>query len=733
MKKIKAKSNTEFNTNLSFVRFILCIAVLLYHLQILKGGYLAVCSFFVLAGYFGSKSLDRNPSILRYYGKRLLKVYLPLLVVVLATIAGITVLKIDIFNMKPEINSILFGYNNYWQLSTNADYFAKHINSPFIHLWYIAILLQIELVFPWVFVGLKKLGKKLSKFIPVFIFFILAVASTLYFYYIARHDSLMNTYYDTFSRCFSFILGAFVYSIHGNYDKELTLFKKSFVSVICFVIYTILLCAMFVLISSSSKYFAVAMILSSIVTCRLIDYGVTLYKNNRVLKNKIVDFISDISYEIYLVQYPVIFFFTNVKINNFVKVPIIILVTIFVSTLIHIALKKTKINKLLVFKVLLQLCLLVIVGYGAYNYIIMKDYTKEMNSLKESLNNNEKLMEQKQKEYLEKSKQDEKQLEEYMKSLEIDEDKLREYAGNLKVVGVGDSILLDAIDQLYKVFPNGYFDGKISRSTCAAVSVLSDIKKKGIKWDVLVFNLGTNDYPSDTCKDQIMEVAGDDSTVFWLNTTHPDYPNCNEKLYDYAKRHKNIHIFDWESEVKKHPDYLYVDYTHLRPHAYKLYAEFIKEEIFKYYLDLHKKERDKSINDYKDKHESKITFYGNELLINVYDKLDEQFENVKFEAKKDMKFSDLESALNNDKKLSKKLVFMFDSQSNIKLDDYIKLANTYKDNEIYIISLKDIKIDNKNVTVVKLDLNEEDYLNDGIHLSKSGSDKLLDTIKKTLK
>ena len=48
-------------------------------------------------------------------------------------------------------------------------------------------------------------------------------------------------------------------------------------------------------------------------------------------------------------------------------------------------------------------------------------------------------------------------------------------------------------------------------------------------------------------------------------------------------------------------------------------------------------------------------------------------------------------------------------------------------------ALKDIKIDNKNVTVVKLDLNEEDYLNDGIHLSKSGSDKLLDTIKKTLK
>ena len=36
---------------ISYIRLFFCFSVLLYHLNILKGGYLAVCSFFVLSGY----------------------------------------------------------------------------------------------------------------------------------------------------------------------------------------------------------------------------------------------------------------------------------------------------------------------------------------------------------------------------------------------------------------------------------------------------------------------------------------------------------------------------------------------------------------------------------------------------------------------------------------------------------------------------------------------------------
>ena len=60
--------------------------------------------------------------------------------------------NIEWFNLRPETNSVLLGYNNYWQLNANLDYFVRLISSPFMHFWYIALLLQFELIFPIVLV-----------------------------------------------------------------------------------------------------------------------------------------------------------------------------------------------------------------------------------------------------------------------------------------------------------------------------------------------------------------------------------------------------------------------------------------------------------------------------------------------------------------------------------------------------------------------------------------------------
>ena len=147
-------SNKKYYKNLDLIRVLLCIGILLYHLNILKGGYLAVCAFFVLSGYLSCKSLFRKEkiSLKDYYISRLLKIYLPLLLVVFISISVISFIpSINWLNLKPETTSVLLGYNNFWQLSANLDYFARHVNSPFIHLWYIAILLQFDLIFPFIF------------------------------------------------------------------------------------------------------------------------------------------------------------------------------------------------------------------------------------------------------------------------------------------------------------------------------------------------------------------------------------------------------------------------------------------------------------------------------------------------------------------------------------------------------------------------------------------------------
>ena len=195
---------------LDIIRVVSCIAVFLYHLNILKGGYLAVCTFFVLTGYLSTVSLFRKEkvSILKYYKERFIHIYIPLIIVVFISLLIVTFLTNFVWiSMKPETTSVVFGYNNFWQLSANLDYFARHINSPFMHFWYIGILLQFELIFPIIFILFKKLGEKINKHVPVIILTLLALGTCGYFMYSSYNTDLMTVYYSTFTRVFSIVFG----------------------------------------------------------------------------------------------------------------------------------------------------------------------------------------------------------------------------------------------------------------------------------------------------------------------------------------------------------------------------------------------------------------------------------------------------------------------------------------------------------------------------------------------
>ena len=168
----------EYYRRLDLIRIISCILVLFYHLNILKGGYLAVCTFFTLGGYLVTlggylvcmSALRKEEfSIKKYYINRLKKIYLPLMIVVFITVFVAKVSKSVIWmNLKPETLSVAFGYNNFWQLSANLDYFTRNVNSPFTHFWFISILMQFDLLFPIIFVILRKIDKKAKDKIPVY-------------------------------------------------------------------------------------------------------------------------------------------------------------------------------------------------------------------------------------------------------------------------------------------------------------------------------------------------------------------------------------------------------------------------------------------------------------------------------------------------------------------------------------------------------------------------------------
>ena len=287
------EKNKKYYTDINLIRILACLGVLLYHLNILKGGYLAVCTFFVLTAYLSCVSAFRKEkfSLLSYFTKLILKIYLPLILIVFLTISAVSFFPNIIWpNLKPETTSVLLGYNNFWQLNANQDYFARHIDSPFMHLWYISILLQFDLVFPFIYLLLRKIGDKTKKIVPCVITVVLSIIGVIYFYQMSLTQNIMTTYYNTFARLFALIFGICVGFIHSNYNALIPrkLKEKPKHERIIFYSYLLILAGLFILVDIKSIYWQIAMIAVTIITCRLIDYGTIVVKDKLSTFDKVI-------------------------------------------------------------------------------------------------------------------------------------------------------------------------------------------------------------------------------------------------------------------------------------------------------------------------------------------------------------------------------------------------------------------------------------------------------------
>lgn len=740
----KRISRQKYYKNLDLLRLLSCIAILLYHLNILKGGYLAVCTFFVLTSYLSCLSEFKKDkfSIKDYYLKRIVKLYIPLIIVVFSSLAVISLFpNISWFNLKPETTSVLLGYNNFWQLNANLDYFARHINSPFIHLWYIAILLQFDLVFPLIFVPLRKLGDKVSKSIPCIITALATIISTIYFYRMSLTQNMMVTYYDTFTRLFSLLFGLTLAFFHNYYKSLLpNKFKESPYKNIIFTFYLILLSILFVLIDSKSPYFALSMVITTILTCRIIDYATTTSTNSLNLVEKVVKSLSDISYEIYLTQYPIIFLFQYIKLQPLYKLAAIILVTIITSYIIHFALKKTKRFK--VFKYLLLTSVLIVSIYGAYQYYLAKDHTLEMKKLKEQLAQNEQMIKESKEKYATQLKQEQEDWTKQLENLEECESKLNEVVSNLPIVGVGDSVMLGAISNLQSQFPNGYFDAKVSRTAWKVAPILKDLTEKNMLGNPIVLNLGANGDCSKSCKAEIMQIA-DKRQVFWLNTTNNETANNN--LYNISKEYSNLHLIDWSSISSGHSEYFYADGIHLTPTGRVAYTKAIYDAIYQEYLNEYNEKKKAIISEHEEQEKNKISFYGNTLLLNSFEYIEKDFTTAAFIINKDYTYkslkSEIEQALKNNA-ITNKIVLAFDNTTNIKTTEYEELLKLCKDKELYIVATNTTvtNLSKKNYSnLVVLDFTKElkkhpeYFMADGKHLSDKGNKALSKLLKENIK
>ena len=731
----------KYYDKLDLIRALSCISILLYHMNILKGGYLSVCTFFVLTGYLSviSAFKKENISIKKYYLNKLKRIYIPLIIVIFITITIISFMpNINWFNLKPETLSILLNYNNFWQLSANLDYFTRNNSSPFMHLWYMSIAMQFYIIFPLLFIILRRLGDKIKKIIPCIILAIISIFSYVFFYKELLNGNIMNAYYNTYLRLFSIFLGMMLGFIN-NYYKSL---KQPNIIINKIIIYILIIfqLLLIVFIDARSKYFGISMLLTTIIALGLINYSIKATKKELTLYDKIIKFVSNISYEIYLIQYPVIFLFQNISINNYLKALIVIIITTILSIILHYAINIEKTSKKCsILKKTIFIMLLIPTAYGIYKFIIAKDYTKEMQALQEKLYQNKLLSEQKQNEYLKKIQSENEKWQIELDDLEKEEKNLREAIKKMPIVGIGDSIMLGAIDNLYQEFPNGYFDAAINRTDWEANDILANLKNRGLLSDIIVFNLGTNGECPDSCKNEIFNTIGN-RKIFWVNATKPDYPIFNTNLKNLADTHDNIYIIDWISASNDHNEYFIADGIHLTKTGADAYAKAIYDGIYKEYLNELNERNNNKIKEHDKVELNKISFIGNSVLLNSYELFEHAYPDSEFIINEKFTYQQLYKELmnrENNNNLSYNVVIMLDDSVKLSKEEYQNIINLCKEHHIYIVFLSNIPdFENDNVTFInfyeEIKLHEDYLFADKIHLTNKGLSALLEMVNKEL-
>src|SRR6476620_9764851 len=147
----------RFRTDLEGLRGVAILLVVLFHagLRALNGGFIGVDLFFVLSGYFITGGLARELEdrggidLNEFWGKRMLRLSPPLLLVLMATLALVMTLyaPIDRAEVAGFARSVAMYGGNVQLAAASRDYFSNQDN-PLLHTRSLGVEEQFYLVWP---------------------------------------------------------------------------------------------------------------------------------------------------------------------------------------------------------------------------------------------------------------------------------------------------------------------------------------------------------------------------------------------------------------------------------------------------------------------------------------------------------------------------------------------------------------------------------------------------------
>lgn len=582
------------------LRTLAIVGVTLFHMfpEAVPGGYMGVSLFFVLSGYLLAYTCSRQLaqgsfSVAGYFWRRIKRIYPSLLLVLLVSTGAYYLLVPDVVAaVRPEVVSVLLGYNNWWQIAQNADYFTRLINtSPFTHLWFMGIELQYYLLWPVLFFFYAVLQSFFGTRAALLFMAVLGLASAcvMPLSYVSG-DDVTRLYYGTDMRIYALLFGAVMglqRAEAGPHVMKSELLRK--ISCAAFVgMLAITVIAYFTLDGQNPLVYQGGMLAMTLFFCLLLrlteDRGLPL---GALLDMQGFRWIGKRSYGIFLWQYPVILLFSCMgwdKMHGwyFLEIALILLLAVWSDAVTDCLLsrelpfraKPMAMVRVACF-VVLSMCSMLVMGYGCCG--IAASAESKASAVAE-------LQAQLAEEEAEQARQNELAAEQ-AKAARIEAAK-----GQVDLSGavcIGDSVMLGSSGRIREVLPACYVDAEVSRYVGGGLDAAKAFEAQGRLGNLVVIALGTNGpiagyerYEVQTR--QLLEYLGNSRHIFWVNVYCPHLTwqeTNNNYIKKMAAEHGNVHEVDWYGLISQHPEWLTEDGIHPNSEGRVQYAKLIHDRI----------------------------------------------------------------------------------------------------------------------------------------------------------
>ncbi|MDT2697136.1 acyltransferase family protein [Enterococcus gallinarum] len=618
----KRLKTSRYITGFDGIRTLAVIGVILYHLlpTQMRGGYLGVPVFFVVSGYLITDLLrqewDQNGRIAvkDFYVRRMKRLYPGMVVMLLLSAAYITLFQRNLLNnLRGVVVSSLLYVNNWWQINHGLSYFDRFGNeSPFTHLWSLAVEGQNYLIWPLLFILLMKLVKNRGTIFKIVIGCSLLSALLLAIWYSPGADPT-RVYYGTDTRLFSIWMGsalAFIWP-STHLKKEIPKKAKRVLNLAGGLSFIGLVITFFVLDDHLSFVYYGGMLLVSLLCTILV--AVTAHPGaslNRWLTNPLFSYIGKRSYGIYLYQFPVMIFYEakignvgeNVLLHTLIEIVLILLISELSYRFIENPLRKfhykdtfrtvrnwfskpviSRQKPWLLPGLLVSLVALYGIATAPVNYV-----DAQQQQLKENIAANKKAAEQTQKNA--NGSDTESTGENSSKATEAEQSVMEKYglteaqvkkAEELEITAFGDSVMLDATADLQEIFPKAVVDGDVGRQLYESPELIKALKEKDLLRDTVLIGLGTNGSFTETQFDNLMKEIGD-RKVYWINVRVPTQRwqnEVNSMLEKMAAKYDNMTLIDWYDSSNEHEEWFYEDRVHPNPDGMLQYCTLVSQAI----------------------------------------------------------------------------------------------------------------------------------------------------------